>query len=163
MILKAMGTAGGFKKQRHRLGLWGLSLSLIVGSGCRSIGLSNYVTPTISGRVLAGDTGRPLPGARVLRLQPGQSAGAGSPAKGAELLQQERPEITGADGSFVLAGRNYISFFNRSGRWSARVVFQAAGFVTLQTNYTSANIISNSAASEPQIDTGDILLKPLTP
>jgi hypothetical protein len=140
-----------------------LLVSALLLNGCHSIGFSDYVTPTISGRVLSADTGKPLSGVKVLRLNPGQSANAGSPAKGAELLQLPRPEITGADGVFVLAGSEYFTFFNRSDRWSARVAFQAAGFATLQTNYTSANIMTNSPTPVPTVCAGDVFLKSLKP
>jgi len=151
------------KNVLNRTSLIGLSLALLAASGCRPVGISDLVTPAISGRVLAADTGKPLAGVKVLRLQPGQSDGAGSPAKGAELLQQPRPEITGADGGFALSGREYISFFNRSGRWSARLVFQAAGYATFQTNFTSSDVVTNSRSDKPVFQAGDIFLKPLTP
>lgn len=139
-----------------------LLVSLLAWCGCQSVGFSDYVTPTISGRVLAADTQKPLAGVTVWQLLPGQSAFAGSSAKGAELMQQPRPEITGADGSFVLTGREYFSFLNRSGRWSGRLAFSVTGYATFQTNYTSADIVSNSLPGKPLVPAGDILLKPLT-
>jgi len=154
---------GLLKNWMSRISLAGWLLVLLVSSGCRSIGFSDYVTPAISGRVLAADTGKPLAGVKVLRLQPGQSANAGSPAKGAELLQQPRPEITGADGDFVSSGSEYISFFNRPGRWSARLTFQAAGYATWQTNYTAADVATNSLPDKPLVLAGDVFLKPLKP
>lgn len=151
------------KNWMGRISLAGWLLVVLVSSGCHSIGLSDYVTPAISGRVLAADTGQPLAGVKVLRLQPGQSANAGSPAKGAELLQQARPEITGTDGRFVSPGSEYISLFNRPGRWSARLAFQAAGYATWQTNYTSADVATNSLPDKPLVHAGDIFLNPLKP
>ncbi len=150
-----------FKTGATWAGRVGLAWSLVVVGGCHSVGFSDYVTPTISGRVLAADTGKPLAGVKVLRLQRGQSANAGSSAKGAERLLQPRPEITGKDGGFVLSGTEYISFFNRSGRWSARLVFQATGYSTWQTNLIWANPVTNSPPRKPQVETGDILLQPL--
>ena len=136
-----------------------LLLLLLIGSGCQSVGFFDRAMPKISGRVLAGDTGRPLAGVTVLRLQPGQIAG--NPAKGAELLLRGRPEITGADGCFVMAGREYVSFFNRAGGWSVRLAFQAEHYAPFTTNYTMTGSASNSLPGEPLVQAGDILMKPL--
>jgi len=142
--------------------LAGVIVAALGAAGCGSVGLSNYTTPPVAGRVLAEDTRQPLAGVKVIRLQPGQSAEAGSPANGAQLLLQGRPELTGADGSFVLPGRDYVSFIKHSGRWSVRLAFQAAHYATLQTNYTESDITTNSPLAVPEVKAGDILLKPLS-
>lgn len=141
--------------------LAGLFVLLLALSGCHSVVFSDYTTPAILGRVLAADTRQPLAGVKVIRVQPGQSAFAGNSAKGAELMQQPRPEITGADGGFVLTGREYFSVFNWSSRWSGWVAFSAAGYAAFQTNYTTADIVSNSSPGTPLVQAGDILLQPL--
>lgn len=135
---------------------------MLVLTGCGSVGFSHYSTPQIAGRVLAADTGQPLAGAKVIRLQPGQSADQGRPVNGAQLLLQDRPETTGADGRFVLRGREYVSLLKPSGRWSARLAFQAAHYTMLETNFTKTNIASHPPSGTPMVQVGDILLEPLS-
>ncbi len=145
-----------------RAGLIGLFLSLLGLVGCQSFGPSSCVQPEINGRVVAADTHQPLAGVRVIRVVPGQAANAGAPAKGAQMLQQDRPETTGADGSFLVPGQQYMTLFRRSTWWSVRLSFQAPGYITCQTNFSTGSFTNLPDGSDPVLNAGDILLQPLS-
>ena len=135
----------------------------LVLTGCQSFGFFNDATPQVSGRVLAVDTQKPLTGVKIVRGSLGQPPQVASQPKGAQLLQANRPVLTDTNGDFILPGRSYVTFFRPANGWSVRLSFQAAGYVSFQTNFMTADISSNSPAGEPLILTGDILLKPLSP
>ena len=155
MILKARSAAATVPR---RLGLAIIFLSALAGAGCKNFGPSETLTPSVTGRVLAADTQQPLAGVQVSRVVPGQNPA--TPAKGAQLLQQTRPAVTGTDGAFVLTGREYLTLFARASWWSVRLAFQAPGYVPLQTNYTAAGFPNQTAADPARINVGDVFLKP---
>lgn len=142
-----------------RRSLLGLFLGGLLLTGCNSFGPANYVTPSVTGRVLAADTQQPLAGVTVSRVVAGQGVTTGAPAYGAELLSQGRPEITDAEGIFVLSGREYITLFRHAGWSSVRLTFQAPGYATFQTNYTAASFTNQTASDASVINVGEVLLK----
>jgi len=143
-----------------RLELFILLLGLLGVAGCNSFGLTNGVTPQVTGRVLAADTHQPIAGVKVIRILPGQPAVGSSPANGAQRLRQGRPETTGADGNFTLSGQEYITFFRHASWWSVKLAFQAPGYTLLQTNFSAADVTNTSDTGAPAVNTGDIFLKP---
>ncbi len=141
-----------------RLGLAMIGITALAGSGCKNFGPSETFTPSVAGRVLAADTQQPLAGVQVSRVVPGQNPA--TPVKGAQLLQQARPEMTGADGAFVLSGREYITLFPHASWWSVRLAFQASGYVSFQTNYLATAFTNQTAADPAHINVGEVFLKP---
>ena len=127
-------------------------------AGCNSFGPSQTVTPSFTGRVLAADTQLPLAGVTVSRVPTGQ--GVSPPAKGAQLLQRGRPEITGTDGVFEVPGQSYATLFRHASWWSVRLVFESPGYVSWQTNYSAGSFTNQIAAGATTIDVGNVLLPP---
>ena len=140
----------------------GLLFVLLALTGCQSIGPSSCSTPEVTGRVLAADTQQPLAGVKVIRVMPGQSAATSTPVCGAQLLQQGQPEMTGADGRFVVPGRQYVTLFRHASWWSVRLAFQAPGYALFQTNFSTADITNQPDDGAPAVNAGDIVLKPKT-
>jgi hypothetical protein len=150
------------KHGRHptgRLIFSSLLSGLLIAAGCKSFGPSEWVTPQVTGRVLAADTRQPLAGVQVSRVLPGQGAPA-TPPNGAQLLQQSRPEITGSDGRFAVPGQAYATLFRHASWWSVRLAFQAPGYALYQTNFTTANVTNSAATGAPKINAGDVYLQP---
>ena len=141
-----------------RPALAGCLFALLLAAGCSSIGPSENVTPSLTGRVLAAETRLPLRGVTVTRVTPGQSAGA--PTKGGQLLVEGRPEITGADGVFVVPGQSYAKLFLHASGWSVRLAFQAPGYVSWRTNFTSASFTNQAATGAGTVGVGEVLLAP---
>ena len=141
--------------------LAGLLFTLLALTGCQSIGPSSCSTPEVTGRVLAADTQQPLAGVKVIRVLPGQNAATSTPACGAQLLQQGRSEMTGADGRFVVPGRQYVTLFRHASWWSVRLAFQSPGYALFQTNFSTADITNQPDAGAPMVNAGDIPLQPL--
>jgi hypothetical protein len=152
------GTA--FLKNTFVLGGLTLSLSVLL-TGCQWVGFNNHVTPQVSGRVLDADTRRPLADVKVLRVLHGQVENPPTPAYGAQLLQQERPVTTDARGEFVFSSRSYFTFLNEAGWWELKLSLQHAGYATLRTNFSTADVKTNLPDGTPVVHAGDILLKPL--
>jgi hypothetical protein len=132
-------------------------------TGCQSGKLSYYVSPRVTGRVLAADTGRPLADVRVRRVVPMPAAGEDTPPKGSQLLMQPSAQRTNADGRFVLESERVIALFRHGGWYSVAVSFEYSGYNRLQTNFTVAHFKERSAAGEPLVNAGDILLQPVPP
>lgn len=141
-----------------RSSLVGGLFALLLATGCNSIGPAESVTPSLTGRVLAADTRQPLAGVQVSRVVPGQNPG--TPAKGAQRLQQGRPEFTGADGVFEMSGESYITLFRHGNGWSVRLAFQAPGYLSCQTNYSAASFTNQTAADAALVNVGNICLQP---
>jgi hypothetical protein len=140
-----------------------LMVQLLLASaltGCQSGNLSHYISPRVTGRVVAADTRQPLPDATVRRVVPYQTDGENTAPKGGQLLMRPSGVRTDADGRFVLDSQRDIAVFRHPGWWSVTISFTADGYRYFQTNYTSANVTSVSPEGEPLVNTGDILLKP---
>jgi hypothetical protein len=130
-------------------------------TGCQWVGFNNHVTPQVSGRVLDADTRCPLAGVKVLRVLHGQVENPPTPVHGAQLMQQGRPVTTDVRGEFVYPGKSYFTFLNEANWWTLTLSFQSAGYAAWQTNFSTADIKTNLPGSAPQVEAGDILLKPL--
>ncbi|MGO9588120.1 MAG: hypothetical protein ACLP2Y_18235 [Limisphaerales bacterium] len=140
---------------------WQLALLLfaVALAGCQSGKLTHYISPRVTGRVLAADTRQPLPDATVRRVVPMMAAGEDTQPKGGQLLMRPAGVRTDADGRFVLEGERDIAVFRHPAWWSVTLSFTADGYRVFQTNYTSANVSGHSPEGEPLLNTGDILLK----
>jgi hypothetical protein len=137
-----------------------LLLVAVALAGCESGKFSHYISPRVTGRVLAADTRQPLADVRVRRVAPMLTAGEDTPAKGAQLLMQPSARRTDADGRFVMDSERDIALFRHPAWWSVTLSFTADGYRFFQTNYTVANLSGHSPEGEPLVNAGDILLKP---
>jgi hypothetical protein len=136
-----------------------LFLPVVFLAGCQS-GVTHYIAPEVTGRVLAADTHQPLSGATVQRGGSNQG-NAFQPPKGGQVLIQYDGVRTDADGKFVLQSKSVIALFRSPGWWSAPVMVSYSGYETFQTNYTGDNVVTNTSDGPPLVDAGDILLHPL--
>jgi hypothetical protein len=140
-----------------------LLLLAVVLTGCSSIGFSYYTSPQVTGRVLAADTGRPLPEATVKRVVAYPTDGEATAPKGGQLLMRSEGVRTDADGRFALEAVRVVALFRRGGWHSVTVSFAVNGYESLQTNFTSADFKERSPEGVPLVNAGDILLKPKSP
>lgn len=136
-------------------------LLLVASSGCQSGKFTHYISPEVTGRVLAADTHQPLANATV-RRDSSQNFEPFTPPKGGQVLIQSAGARTDDNGQFVLGGKSVFAIFRQPGWWSAPVVFSHSGYQSFQTNYTATNVTSNSDAGAPIINAGDILLQPMS-
>jgi hypothetical protein len=141
-----------------------LPLFAVVLAGCKSGGMSSYVSPRVTGRVIAAGTHQPLAGVRVRRGAPDQDNGRYSnslgPQKGAEMMETPGAVRTEKDGTFVLASERTLSPFNHAGWYSVTINFQLSGYEMFETNYTIANITGHTPEGAPIVNAGDIALQP---
>jgi hypothetical protein len=140
--------------------LTAFSLLLLVVAGCQSGGVTHYISPEVTGRVLAADTHQPLSNATVQRDGAGQGFEPFGPPKGGQLLIESSGVRTDADGRFVLQSKSVFALFRSPGWWSVTVAYSHSGYETFSTNYTGDNVTTNSAAGAPVVDAGDVLLHP---
>jgi hypothetical protein len=140
-----------------------LVLLAVVLAGCQAGKFTYYISPRVTGRVLAADTQQPLANANVRRVVPGPYAGADTQPKGGQLQMQPAGVRTEADGRFVLDAERDLTMLHlfRRGSWySVTVSFNCSGYGSLQTNYSGASFTEHSAADVPLVNAGDILLQP---
>jgi len=136
-------------------------LLLMITWGCKSRPLGPYVSPKITGQVMAADTGQPLPGVAVARGNPERYRLPGPPPKGGELLLQKPVVHTDRDGRFVLASERVLSVF-RPAAWNLlELDLRHPGYQHCQTNLP-IEWATNSFKGEPLLDAGKILLQPET-
>jgi hypothetical protein len=144
------------QRSRHIL----LPFLLAALAGCQSGDYNHYTAPEVTGRVLAADTHQPIANVWVRRPGSSDNFEPFGPPKGGQLLIQPAPVFTDADGRFVLESKSVFALFRSAGWWSAPVIYQRAGYETFLTNYTAANLVSNTFAGPPVVDAGDVLLTP---
>jgi hypothetical protein len=148
-----------FSPRQAGAGLAALLFVAGCGAGCFSHGASQYVSPRVEGRVLDRETHQPLAGARVRRLERGQEAAPNDVPHGGEILQQMPAAHSQSDGAFVLGSQRSLALFRKL-RWDlVHVTFEHRGYERFTARYTPAQA-TNTAAGEPVVVTGDILLKP---
>jgi len=141
-------------KLRLLAGIGCVALSVL---GCKSRPLGPYVSPRVTGQVLAADTRQPLAGVRVTR----GSAHRASPEalKGGQLLMLKPPVQTDQEGNFALASERVLSLV-RGANWNViPLTFSHSGYRQLQTNCPIAAAIF-STEGEPALALGQILLQP---
>ncbi|MDD5140929.1 MAG: hypothetical protein PHY43_11790 [Verrucomicrobiales bacterium] len=149
------------KPRTQKFTVFGFLLFALVTAGCQSGKFTHWISPQISGRVLAADTHQPLVDAKVQRAELQKFEPFGPP-KGGQVLMQSSGVQTDADGRFVLPGESVFAVFRQPGWWSVPVLFSCSGYQTFQTNYTGTNVIGHSAAGVPEVNAGDVLLQPAT-
>jgi hypothetical protein len=139
--------------------LWLLAAAL---TGCQSGKHSYYTAPRVTGRVLAAGTQQPLGKTTVRRMLPQPYAGAATQPKGGQLQMVPGGVRTDADGRFVLESERVVAMFRRGGWHSVSVSFTHAGYRSFQTNYTAARFKERSPEGVPLVNTGDVLLEPVS-
>jgi hypothetical protein len=137
-----------------------LLLFAIILAGCQWGKHSYYISPRVTGRVLAADTQQPLERATVRRVLPQPYAGADTPPKASQLQMIPGGVRTDADGRFVLEAERVIAVLRHGGWHSVTVSFEHAGYTGFQTNYTAAKFKERSPEGVPLVNTGDIILSP---
>jgi hypothetical protein len=137
-----------------------LCLAAFALVGCQSMPFSPFVSPRVTGRVLAADTGQPL--ADVVIKSGARASGHSSamPPKGGELLMAKAPARTGDDGRFTLATERVLTPFHGLNWFSVQLLFERGGYERFRTNYSRLNLITNAPGGEPLLNAGDILLRP---
>ncbi len=138
--------------------LFGLVVVLIV-AGCKSRPLGPYVSPRVTGQVLAADTGRPLAHVNVTRGSAETAARSGSPPKGAELMIRKVPVQTDREGRFLLSSERVLSVVRGAGWDVVSVSFDGIGYRHFQTN-CPIGPATNLATGEPVLDVGRVFLQP---
>jgi len=137
-----------------------LLLLAVVLAGCQSAQFSSYISPRVTGRVLAADTRQPLANVKIRRVVPDQDAGMDTQPKGGQTMERSGAVWTDRAGKFALDSERDITLLGRANWYSVTLSFERAGYERFQTNYTSANVSGHSSAGEPLVNAGDILLRP---
>jgi hypothetical protein len=130
-------------------------------AGCRSGEFSCYVSPRVTGRVLAADTHQPLAEVQIRRVMPYQRGNGDEPEKGGQIMENSWSLATRPDGTFVVDSERDIGLIHRDW-YSLTLSFAHEGYQLLQTNYTVANVSGQTPAGAPLVEAGDILLQPVT-
>ena len=138
-----------------------LLLIVLVALGCKSRPLGPYISPRVTGQVVAAGSGEPLPDVKITRGKPDPPSPAGQP-KGGEVLMRKIPVRTDQDGRFTLASERVLSVFRGSGWSQVRLTFEHAGYERLRTNYSTLPV-TNSPGGELTLDVGTVPLQPRTP
>jgi hypothetical protein len=140
--------------------LLALCLAALALAGCQAMPFSRLLSPRVTGRVLAADTGAPLAGVTVTGGKHAEGFKGVVPPKGAELLTAKAPVRTGPDGRFALETERVLTPFRGAGWFSVQLAFERAGYERFRTNYPSISLSTNSPNGEPLLDAGNILLHP---
>ena len=131
--------------------------------GCQSLTVSSYISPRVTGCVLAADTRQPLAEVRVKRVNPNASPDYANAAKGGQKLESIPGTSTDAKGRFVLDAERDLTLLQQQVWYSVMVSFEHEGYQTLRTNFTVSNVTSNAPDGTPVVNAGEILLLPASP
>ena len=137
-----------------------LCLAALVLGGCQSHPFSVAVSPRLTGRVLAADTGQPIAGVKIKNLNQADGGNSATPPKGGQLLQAELSIRTDSDGRFVLETQRVLTPFRGSDWFSVRLAFEHVGYERFVTNYSYLNVSTNTFKGKPGLNAGNILLRP---
>jgi hypothetical protein len=121
---------------------------------------SPFVSPRVTGRVLAAGTGRPLTGVVVKSGAQARGYQGGMPPKGGELLMAKAPVRTDGDGRFALDTERVLTPFRGTGWFSVQLLLERAGYESFRTNYSGLNLSTNAPGGATWLNAGDILLYP---
>ena len=135
-------------------------LAAVVLAGCKSMPFSPFISPRVTGRVLAADTRQPLADVTVKSGAQARGYGSGMLPKGGELLMAKAPLRTDREGRFTLETERVLTPFRGTGWLSVQLLFECPGYERFRTNYSTLNVRTNSLNGEPLLDAGDILLHP---
>ena len=144
-------------------GLFCFFLAVVALAGCKSVMVSSYISPRVTGRVLAADTRQPIADVRVKRVNPTASQDYDAPARGGHKMESVPAARTDAQGRFVLEAERDLTLLQQQVWFSVEVLFEREGYQTLQTNFTVSNVTSNAPDGAPIVNAGDILLRPASP
>lgn len=150
-------------KTRHRNAftvLVALLFAVELGAGCSTHKASQYISPRVEGRVLDSQTHQPVAEVWVRRFEPGQEASRGDMPHGGEVMQRTPPVLSQSDGAFVLESQRDLALLRTLHWYSVSITFERSGYERFTATYTPANT-TNTAAGEPVVFAGDILLKPV--
>ena len=137
-----------------------VSLAAIALAGCESHPFSPYVSPRVTGRVVAADTGQPVGGVRITTGSQAAVRGNAVPPKGGQVMETKPPAQTDHDGRFLLESERVLTPFGRSGWFSLQLLFERTGYDRFLTNSSRISLRTNTWKGEPVLDAGDILLQP---
>ncbi len=139
-------------------------LTLLVAAltllGCNSVLVSSYVSPRVTGRVLAADTRQPIADVRVRRIDATAQASSDNPGKGGQRLDPAFGVRTDRQGRFVLNAERDLGLLQQQVWYSVTVSFTHEGYQTLLTNFSIVNITANAPDGAPVVNSGDILMHP---
>ncbi len=138
-------------------------LAAVTMIGCKSVLVSSYVSPRVTGRVLATDTHQPIADVRVRRVNPTAPVSSDTPARGGQRLEPAFGVRTDQEGRFVLEAERDLTLIQEQVWYSVTISLQREGYQTLQTNFTIANITTNAPDGAPVVSAGDILMHPTSP
>ena len=152
--------AGRSVSRRTANGQLALLLFAAALTGCKSDQFTYYISPRVTGRVLAANTHQPLADVKVRRVVPPPNTDTDGTRRGSQFMEQTTAARTDADGKFVLDSEKDLALFRHTGWYSVTVSFERTGYTLFETNYTVANVSGYSSQGAPLVNTGDILLKP---
>ena len=138
-----------------------LCLAALALAGCESHPLSTTVSPRLTGRVLAADTGQPIANVKITSLDQADRASSTMPPKGGQMLQAETPIRTDQDGRFLLERKQVFAPFRGADWFSVVLSFEHAGYERFITNYSYLNVGTNTVNGKPGLTAGNILLQPV--
>ncbi|MCX6926799.1 MAG: hypothetical protein NT154_26880 [Verrucomicrobia bacterium] len=138
-------------------------LAAVTLVGCQSASFSSYISPRVTGRVLAADTRQPITGVKVRRVIPDATQDYDQPVKGGQRLESAAGVRTDAQGRFVLDAQRDLTLLQQQIWFSVVVSFQYEGYVNLRTNFTAATATTTASDGAPVVNAGDILLHRASP
>ena len=141
--------------------LW-LLLAAIALAGCKSVSVSTYISPRVTGRVLATDTRQPIANVKIKRVNPTAAQDYDAPTRGGQRMESAGGVRTDAQGRFVLDAERDLTLLQQQVWFSVTVSFQRAGYLTLRTNFTVLHTTTNAPDGAPVVNAGDILLRPVS-
>ena len=127
--------------------------------GCKSLSVSPYVSPRITGRVVDSETRLPIYHVKVRRLPSQDSHRSMEPAKGGQVVDPSLSVYTDRDGRFTLDSVRALTTFRRVGWYAVSLSFEHSRYCRFATSYTLANA-TNSVKGEPLVNAGEIPLIP---
>ena len=143
-----------------------VTVALLAGCASSPVLTTEYISPRVTGRVLDAETHQPIANARVRKiLNPNQvmDATVDQAPKGGQALQNMQAVGTRTDreGRFMLSSQRDMSIVRHGGWSEVTLALSRDGYAKLTTNYTlmQANL---SPDGQPEVNAGDILLKPLS-
>lgn len=139
---------------------WAVCLLVVATIGCKSV--STYISPRVTGRVLAADTRQPIPNVDVRRVNNSANQNYDDPTRGGQRMDARSGTRTDQQGAFVLDAQKDLTLLQQQVWYTVTVAFQREGYVTLRTNFTVLQG-TNAPNGVPVVNAGDILLSPVSP
>lgn len=137
-----------------------LCLAALAVTGCKSHPFSVAVSPRLTGRVLAADTGQPIADVKVKNIDQSDGVNHTVPPKGGERMLAKPIVYTDQDGRFVLETERVLSPFGGTAWFAVRLSFEHAGYERYLTNYSYLNLGTNFSNGQQGLDAGNIRLRP---